>query len=150
MVKNGLSIIIQRPIEEVFIYVSNLSNGPEWQSGLFEVRRITPEPTGIGSQYASVRKFLGRKLEAVVEVVGFEPNRKFVIKSPAGSTPFEETFLFEPAAEGTRLTTELELHSVGIMGLAEPLIARSLKREMDADFGDLKDLLEHQVTPVSA
>jgi hypothetical protein len=31
------------------------------------------------------------------------------------------------------------------MGLAEPMIVGSLKREMDADFGDLKDLLETRI-----
>jgi hypothetical protein len=36
------------------------------------------------------------------------------------------------------------------MGLAEPLIASGVKREMDANFGDLKDMLESRVTPVSA
>jgi uncharacterized membrane protein len=150
MVKNEMSIIINRPIEEVFAYVSNLQNGPQWQTGLFEVRRITQGSLGIGSQFASVRKFLGRKLEANVEIVAYEPNRKIVIKSPSGSVPFEQSFLFEPVADGTRLATLIELHTSGFMGLAEPMIAGSLKREMEAAFGDLKDLLETRVPAVTS
>ena len=150
MVKNELSIMIHRPIEEVFDYVSNLQNGPQWQTGLFEVRRITQGSLGISSQFASVRKFLGRKLESVVEIVAYEPNSKLAIKSPSGSVPFEEHYLFEPTAEGTRLSTELELHPSGLMGLAEPMIAGSLKREMETDFGNLKDLLESKVPAVTS
>ena len=94
MVKNEMSIIIKRPVEEVFSFVSDLENGPQWQTGLFEVRHITKDPIGIGSQFASVRKFLGRKLEGVVEIFVYEPNQKMVIKSPSGSVPFEQSFLF--------------------------------------------------------
>jgi hypothetical protein len=36
------------------------------------------------------------------------------------------------------------------MGLAEPLIASGLRREMDANLGDLKDLLESRVNAVSS
>ena len=150
MVKNELNILIRRPIEEVFTYVSNLQNGPQWQTGLFEVRPLTQGSLGIGSQFASVRKFLGRKLEGVVEIVVYEPNKKMAMKSPSGSVPFEQSFLFEPTAEGTRLSTEIELHTSGLMGLAEPMIAGSLKREMETAFGDLKDLLENQVIAAAA
>ena len=150
MVKNETSIIIHRPIEEVFAYVSDLQNGPQWQSGLLEVRHTTPGPLAIGAQFTSVRKFLGRKMEASIEIVTYEPNRKFAMKSTSGPTPFEQSFLFESTAEGTRLTTLLQLHPGGLMGLAEPLIAASVKREMEAAFGDLKDLLESQVTVASS
>ena len=92
MVKNELSIMINRPIEEVFDYVSNLQYGPQWQTGLVEVRQITQGAPAAGSQFASARKFLGRKLEAVVEITAYEPNRKIVIKGPSGSVPFEESF----------------------------------------------------------
>jgi len=36
------------------------------------------------------------------------------------------------------------------MGLAESLIASGLKREVDANIDTLKDMLETQVTPISA
>jgi len=143
LVKNELSILINRPIEEVFTYVSDLQNGPQWQTGLFEVRRLSQGSLGIGTQFASVRKFMGKKLEGVVELVVYEPNRKIVIKAPSGSVPFEQAFLFEPTTEGTKLSTVIQLFTSGFMGLAEPMIAASLKREMETAFGDLKELLEN-------
>jgi hypothetical protein len=47
--------------------------------------------------------------------------------------------------EGTRLTSLLELHTTGLMVLAEPLIASSVRREMDVDYVRLKDMLESRV-----
>ncbi len=150
MVTNEKIITINRPVEEVFAYVIDLQNGPEWQSGLLEVRQVTQGSPGVGSQFVSVRKFLGRKLEAVIEIVAYEPNRKAAIKSDSGSVPFEESYLFEPTTEGTRITTITHLHTSGFMGLAEPMIAGSLKREMDTAYGDLKDLLETRVASVNS
>lgn len=146
MIKNEKSILIQRPIEEVFAYVGNLQNGPEWQPGLLEVRRTTQGPLGIGTQFTSVRKLMGRKMESSVEFVAYEPNSKVTFKNTPGSMPMEASYLFESTVEGTRLTTTIELQPGGFMSLAEPMIAASLRREMESNFGDLKDLLESRVT----
>ena len=54
----------------------------------------------------------------------------------------EASYLLEPTADGTRLSAMVELQPEGIMRLAEPMIAASLKREMESHFEGLKDLLE--------
>jgi uncharacterized membrane protein len=136
MVRNEKAITIHRPVEEVFTYVSNLQNGHEWQSGLLEVHRKANGPLGVGTQFTSIRKFMGRRLESGIEFVAYEPNKKIAFKSISGSSPFEQSFLFETTPEGTRLTTVLELQTGGLMGLAEPLIASGIRREMDANFDD--------------
>jgi len=145
MVTNEKKITINRPIEEVFAYVSDLQNGPQWQPALVEARRITEGPLGIGTQFTGVRKFMGRRMESVIQYTTYEPNKKIAFKSISGSSPFEQSFLFESTAEGTQLTTRLELQTPGLMGLAEPLVASGLRREMDANFGDLKNMLEGRV-----
>ena len=150
MVTNEKIITINRPIEEVFAYVSDLQNGPQWQNALVEARRMSEGPLGIGTQYTGVRKFMGRRMESVIQYTTYEPNKKVAFKSISGSSPFEQSFLFESTAEGTKLTSILELQTGGIMGLADPLIAASVKRENEANFGDLKDLLESQMTAASA
>jgi len=148
MVTNEKIITINRPVEEVFAYVSDLPNGPEWQPGLVEVRRITEGPDGVGTQYNGVRKFMGRRIESVIEYTTYEPNKKLVFKSISGNSPLVQSFLFEPTAAGTKLTARLELQTSGLMGLAEPFITSSLKREVDTNYNILKNLLETRVTPV--
>ena len=146
MVTHEKKITINRPVEEVFAYVSDLKNSQEWQPALAEVTRITEGPLGIGTQYSSVRKFMGRRMESVIQYTTYEPNKKIAFKSISGASPFEQSWRFESTAEGTRLTTKFELQTSGLMGLAQPMIDSSVKREMDTDFSVLKDLLENQVT----
>ena len=150
MVTNEKAITINRPVEEVFAYISDLQNGPKWQTGLLEVRRITEGPPGLSTQFTSVRKFMGRRMESGIEFTAYEPNKKIAFISISGSSPFEQSFLFESTVDGTRLTTRLELQTAGLMGLAEPLIASGVKREMDVAFDELKKMLEGQVAPVPA
>jgi uncharacterized protein YndB with AHSA1/START domain len=150
MVTNEKIITINRPIEEVFAYVGNAGNGPKWQSALVEASRITKGPQGVGTQFKGVRKFMGSKMESVMHYTTYELNKKVVFKSDSGSMPFVQTFLFEPVAGGTRLTARLELQTSGLMGLAKPLIASGVKREVDENFGILKDLLENPGKPALA
>lgn len=150
MVKHELNIVIKRPVAEVFAFVSDLANGPQWQTGLLESRNQTKGSLGVGSKFASVRKFLGRKIEGLVEISEYELNSKFVIKSDTGTVPFKEVYLFEPLANGTKLSTVIELHTSGLMGLAEPMIVGSLKRDMEANFGDLKDILETRIPEITS
>ncbi|HEY6408713.1 MAG TPA: SRPBCC family protein [Ktedonobacteraceae bacterium] len=138
------SINISRPIEEVFAYVSNFRNAVEWQSGVVEMRQTPEGPVGIGTQITFVRTFLGRKLEGISEVVEYEPPTKHTLKSTSG-LPITVSRIFEPTTEGTKVTFVLEMQPGGFFALAEPLIARMLRRDVVADIGNLKDLLESQV-----
>ena len=148
MIKVEKSIIIHRPIEEVFVFVGDQRNAPQWQHGLLEVWRTTEGPLGVGTRHTFVRKFMGRKIEASNEYVEYEPNTKITFKSTSGPTPFEASYLFESTAEGTKLTSKIEMQPGGFFGLAEPLIAASLRREMEAGGGNLKDLLENRAVGV--
>ena len=150
MIKTEQSVVIRRPVEEVFAFVADQRNAPGWQSGLLEVRRTDEGPLGVGATHAVVRKFMGRRMEVTNEYVRYEPNREVTFKSTSGPMPFEFSYLTEPTPTGTRITGRMQMQTSGFMGLAEPLIGASMKREMEAGFGELKDLLENQPTPVTA
>ena len=144
MIKIEHSSTIHRSIEEVFAYMTDLRNAPEWQSGLLEMRQTTEGPVSTGAKYVGVRRFLGRKLESSIEIVEYEPNTKLSWKTISSPTPFVSSWLFETTAEGTKVIWNLEVE-VGFFGLADPLVAAAIRRDAEAGFGTLKDLLENEV-----
>jgi uncharacterized protein YndB with AHSA1/START domain len=146
MIREEGNVIIHRPVEEVFAYVSDLTHSAEWQAGLLEVRRLTEGPIGVGTRYAFVRQFIGRKMESTNEFVAYEPNRTVRFRIPSGPMPGQGTYLFEATPDGTRVTSRVELEPRGLSRLAEPLIAASLRREIAAGLPVLKELLERQVS----
>lgn len=139
------SVIINRPVEEVFAFVADQTNAPQWQDGLLEVRRVTDGPIGVGTKHTVVRKFLGRRMELTNEYIRYEPNRQVTFKGDTGPARFEVSYLTEATAVGTKVTCQMQMEQGGLFGLAEPFMARSLKRDFAANFRDLKALLENQV-----
>jgi uncharacterized membrane protein len=139
------SIIINRPIEEVFAYVSDLRHSAEWQTGLLEVRKKTEGPLHVGTEFAFVRKFLGKKLESSNRFIEYKPNSLVTFEIPSGPVPGEASYLFESAPEGSKVTSKIEIRTEGFSRLAEPLVAASLRRDVQANLGTLKNLLESRV-----
>ena len=137
------SIIIHRPVEEVFAFIADQTNAPQWQDGLLEVRRTTGAPIGVGTKHTAVRKFLGRRLELTNEYVTFVPNQQITFAGD-GASRFEASYLTEATPEGARLICRMQMEQGGLLGLAEPLIAAGLKRDFATNFRKLKSLLENQ------
>jgi uncharacterized protein YndB with AHSA1/START domain len=144
------SIVIHLPIEDVFAYVCDSRNLPQWQTGLLEARQTTDSPAGVGTRLTYVRIFLGRKMESTCEVVEYELPTKYAYKTTSGPFPVQGSFLFESTAEGTKLTGAFEMQAGGFFALAEPLVARSIRRGVEGDLGNLKDLLESRTAGVSS
>ena len=145
MIRAEKSIVIGRSVEDVFAYVGDQTNAVHWQAGIVEVRRLTDGPSGLGTRHTIVRTFMGRRLAVENEYTAFEPGRRIVFRTTSGPMPLEASYLVEPVAEGTRVTSTIAMEASGFVSLAEPLIAVSLRREMDAAFRELKRLMEARV-----
>src|SRR5437588_3393233 len=100
MAKIEFTTDVQRPVEEVFAYLTDAANLPEWQSGAIEGRMETPGPVAVGSRLVEVRKFLGRRIESKLEVTDYEPNRRFGFKTVSGPIPFRVDHTLEPLDGG--------------------------------------------------
>jgi uncharacterized protein YndB with AHSA1/START domain len=136
------SIVINRPIEEVFAFVSNPENYPKWFSASREVQITSDGPTGVGTTFRTVVTFLGRRIEGEIEFTAYEPNRSYAEKVKSGPFPVENRVTFERVEGGTRVTTSQVAEPGGFFKLAEPLLMRMIKRQFEADGANLKDLME--------
>lgn len=142
MIKVETTVQIDRPSEEVFTYISNFENNPEWQSGQLKAKFTTDGPLRVGSTYDQVAKFLGRQVVSTFEVVEYEPNRKVKASSTSGSFPITFTRMVEPSDEGSEVTAIIEGDATGFFKLAEPLLKVMVKNSVDADYQNLKRILE--------
>jgi uncharacterized protein YndB with AHSA1/START domain len=140
------SVVINRPPEEVFDYVANRENLPEW-SGL--VQEVRGETQGLrveeGARFTTVAKFLGRRFETPFEVIVHDPPRRHTDRSTGGPFPQEYTHIFEEVEGGrTRLTEVTEGEPGSFFRLAGPLLEMAGRRQFRADLETLKDLMEAQ------
>ena len=139
-----LSIVINRPIEEVFAVLANLENDVKWRREWIEAKNTSEGPLGVGATFCLVGEFLGRRIETVYEVTEYEPNRITAWKGVSGPLPLTFRRTFERVEGGTRVTIRYEAEGRGFFKLAEPLLVSIGKRQLEGDFPKLKALMESE------
>jgi len=144
-----INLVINRPIEEVFAFISNPENQPRWRATTLEISRTSSEPLGVGSIVKGRFTFLGRPFEGNLEIIALEPHRSYTARMVGGPFPLEARYTLEPAESGTRLTLVIEGQPGGFFKLAEPLVVSLAKRSYESDLHNLKDMLEAQAIQVA-
>ena len=144
MIKINHSVVIDRPLAEVFTYATDVEKMSVWSSEVERAWKISEGPLGKGSTLGSEVKILGRKIENTIEVTEFEPNSKWFLKPTSGPVSGDVEFHFESAAAGTAVSVSLEADTGGFFKLGEPIVNRMLQRQYDTNLATLKDLLEAQ------
>jgi uncharacterized membrane protein len=135
------SIIINKPIKEVFGFVSQLDKGPLWQSGLLSVK--VTGTGGSGSRVTTVNQNLGRRFESQSEITQFIPPQLITFRSSNGPIQFEVRYhLEEVGPNQTKFTSRNELDLGVLFNLARPLIEEVAGNKIRTDLISLKELLE--------
>jgi carbon monoxide dehydrogenase subunit G len=126
---------IDRSPEDVYAYLTDVSNLPKWQSGVYSARRE-------GSQIHESRHMLGRELATTLEIEEEDPPRVFALRAVNSPVPFSVRHELEPSGGGTRLTVTGEGDSGMLPGFAAGIMARRAEKQFRKDFERLKRLLE--------
>jgi len=135
------SIVVERPIEEVFAYLTDLERVPEWQTNVLFLQ-LQSGSLRPGAQLVELRKFLGRKIESVVEVTEYDPPHRYTIKTQSGPIPFEISNVLSESGSGTRIDAAVEGEPGRFFGLIEWRVVKAVERELWNSLATLKDILE--------
>jgi uncharacterized protein YndB with AHSA1/START domain len=135
------TVIIRRPIEEVFGFLSDFENIPKWNYAIAETRKVSQGPVGVGTIYQRVRSVPSRSDERF-EVTAYNPPRNLEIQGQLGPFPSRLSYALDAVPEGTRVTNsvELELHGPGRL-LGRVAVPR-VRDAVAANLHKLKELLE--------
>src|SRR5258706_2136593 len=136
-----VSIVINRPLEEVFAFLSNLENNLKWRSGMIKAEKISDGPIGVGTTYRLINSLFGQQVEGEAVVTEYELNRKYATMNKSG-LPIKTQRMFEPVEGGTRVTFSVETELDGFFKLVKALMASIGKRRLEADAVTVKKLIE--------
>jgi carbon monoxide dehydrogenase subunit G len=131
-VRAELTIEIARTPEEVFAYLTDVSNLPDWQSG---VKSATQHDGRIEES----RTLFGKEIDTTLEIVEQDEPRVFTLRTLDGPLKLTVSHELEPAGDGTRLTVAAEGE---VPGFAAGLLAKGAERQFRKDFERLKSILE--------
>lgn len=135
------SIVINRPVGEVFAFVADGETAPRWRPGVLDVRHLSGD--GVGAVYRQgVRGPAGRRIAADYEVTAIDPDRRITFTAIAGPVRPSGEYRFESTDGGTQVSFAL---SVELSGWKRLLMGRAVQATMDAEvatLGNLKRVLE--------
>jgi uncharacterized protein YndB with AHSA1/START domain len=134
------SVVVRRPPADVFAFLADGENNSRWRPGVIDIRRKSGE--GKGAVYEQgVKGPFGRRVAADYEVTDFEPGRRLGFRAIAGPVRPEGSYELEEADGGTRVTFTLRLTPQGFSRLMAPMVARTMRSEVD-QLDRLREVLE--------
>jgi uncharacterized protein YndB with AHSA1/START domain len=139
------TVVIDRPIEEVFAFVADGENDPKFSPRVLEIRKTTDGPPGVGTVYASTVKDAGMKTEREFELTEFVPPTRirWAERSKNVVTAAEGGYDLEPAGDGaTKLTIHNVLEGHGFGKLIAPLALSAARKDADAFANRIKAAVE--------
>jgi carbon monoxide dehydrogenase subunit G len=129
-------------VHEVWEYLIDPDNVPEWQASAESSHQISDGPMGVGTHLVDERRFFGRRASSEVEVTEFEPERLFTLHGLSGPVRFTVRHRLEQTAGGTHIQIEAEADPGGIGRLMRPVVEHAAAHEIRKDFDRLKERLE--------
>lgn len=114
---------------------------PLWLIGVLEAKQITEGPVRKGAEFEYTFQFLGKRFKARFETTEYEVNRRLAFRTISGPIDMETTVTYEPVTGGTRVHQVVEGDPRGFFKVAEPVLVKSVRRQLNGSLENLKDLL---------
>lgn len=112
---------VDRPPAEVFAYLTDPERLPEWQNAV-EVHLDGPMRPGARMREVRIARG-GQRVESLVEVAAYEPDRVFDLRVLEGAAPVHGDHRLEPGPGGGTLVTFTAHGELrGLMRLSRPLL----------------------------
>jgi carbon monoxide dehydrogenase subunit G len=136
------SIVINRPIEDVFAVVTDVTKTGRWFPGDIEETWTTPPPHGVGSVRHATVTVMGRRSGNDATVTEFDPPRRGVLVGEQQGVKFVGTIECAPVDGGTRLDFTFEANAGGAMRLLMGPFMSWYRRSWDTGLANLKRMME--------
>ena len=142
MIRIKHSIVIDRPLEDVFAYLAAPWNMPEWQEAVLEAAPIRDQPIGPDTKVRVRRRFMGQIVTLVLDTTEFRANECFSFASNSGPIALNGTVAVEPHGQGTSVVFTVAGEAEGLFSLAGPFIEQIIRQETVDNATSLKRILE--------
>jgi polyketide cyclase/dehydrase/lipid transport protein len=135
-------IVIGRPVDEVFDYVADQSNEPQYNPQMVRAEKITAGPVGKGTQFRSAVASMGRTAEMLIECTGYDRPKLFATTTTMAQADISYTLRFEPVVTGTKMRWSGQVQPKGAFRLLGPVITWLGRRQEQRIWASLKRRLE--------
>lgn len=138
------TVVIDRPPQNVFAYVSDLARHPEWQNKLLDAAVEGEGPIRVGTRVKQTRRVGGGTRTFTLEVTEHDPPNRLAFRGTDGPVRPQGTITLEPLEDGqrTRYAAQLDFEGHGLGLLLAPLVRRDARSQLPESLQQLKRRLE--------
>ena len=140
MIEVEHTLEVERPAEEVFGYLTDVSRLAEWQASA-ESAELDGELRE-GARIREVRTFMGRRATSTLEVTEYEPPRRFSLRVVEGPIRYSVEHALEPLDGRTRVTFVGRGETKGVPRLMQGAVRRAVERQFVKDLEAFKRTIE--------
>ncbi len=137
-------IVIHRPVEEVFDFVSDERNEPRYNSQMLKAERISGGPIGLGSRFRAELRTRGGTMPMTVEFTEFDRPHRLGSSTHSSMMDTVGAVTFSPVSGGTLMRWSGEVRPHGVLRLLPAVVGLVGRRQERRIWRSLKDLLERE------
>ncbi|MFJ6677950.1 SRPBCC family protein [Microbacterium sp. NPDC091382] len=134
------SVTIDRPVAEVFDFFTQ--GRARWDESVISEEVTSPPPVGVGSTLHTRMRAMGREVDFDWRVTAYDPGARMAVTSTSGIMATSSDLQFADANGATVVAVRIDAEPTGIMRLAEPMIADSIRSSLSTSLGRAKRMLE--------
>ncbi|MEE2825222.1 MAG: SRPBCC family protein [Planctomycetota bacterium] len=139
-------VSINASTDQVYPYLTEPERIKKWNSELVEIRLLQEGPIELGSKLVSSLQFNGTTQVFKEEVIRFQENEVFTVRSRASDVIFSSIFKLENESGKTRLSYQVKLTNRGLNRLMAPLQDSDLRQQqMVRNVLALKKIVESEI-----
>lgn len=136
-----MSIDVAAAPERVFAIASDIDGSPKMQPKILSVEMLTPGPMRAGTKWREKRKIGSGTAEAMIEVTGFEPGKRYEFASMSKGPGF--TGEISVAAQGSGTLLSMTMRPMGFGSkIILWMMGGALKKELMDDLQCIKRAAE--------
>ncbi|RMH49706.1 MAG: hypothetical protein D6685_18950 [Bacteroidetes bacterium] len=140
------SIVIERPIREVFTHVSDIGSLDQWMPRMQEPRALTEAPEGLGAIFTALYVRGHRPLPVTCQVTIFDPPHRFAFKVVDGPLEFQGHAAFIGLGGTTQVHLVVETRAGQaparwVEAWCGPLLRARLRRQLQQSLAALRHSL---------
>ena len=136
------STLIERPVRQVFDFVSTPENDFQWQYGTLATARLSKGSGAMQTFFRSIGHLMGRRNLGTFEITEFEPNKKYGFRSLSGPVHSSTSYTLENVSGRTRINISIQASAPNFFHITEKLLWKTMQIQLEEDVATLKTILE--------
>jgi carbon monoxide dehydrogenase subunit G len=150
MIEINGEIVVEKPVEAVFAFISDPTHTPRSQPDIVSTEVETPGPVRRGTRFRETMKMGPWRLDSSCEVVEHEAPSRVTFEATGRVLRYACRFTFEPIPEGTRLRIAGTAGLAGWRRILEPMLGAGMRKAVPQQLARMRACLLETPAPARA